>query len=160
MTTEDVCRHEAGHAAAATLLGLMVRLVDTTARTEPTPGGGLCIVYGSVHYREVITDRDSARRRMVVILCGPMESANGWDDLPHWPLDEHADTTDERNLWALCDWLDLEERDYRKVMLEAIELTLTNEYRIPHTAVTGMLDNTPRIDAALFERVREIARKH
>jgi hypothetical protein len=40
MTTEDLCRHEAGHAAAAALLGLSVRLVDTTTRAEPSRVAG------------------------------------------------------------------------------------------------------------------------
>ena len=50
MSVEDVCRHEAGHACAAALLGLSVRLVDTTSRTYQTSGGGLCTVYGETRH--------------------------------------------------------------------------------------------------------------
>jgi hypothetical protein len=37
---------------------------------------------------------------------------------------------------------------------------MSDEYRILHQAVTGLLDYTPRIDASLFAQVHEIARKH
>jgi hypothetical protein len=161
VTTDDLCRHEAGHAVAAALLGLSVRLVDTTTRHERTPGGGLRVIYGEVRYAdEEIVDRESARKRMVVTLCGPIESAESWADVPAWPLDEHAETTDECNLAVLAGWLGFDQGDYRAVLIDAIELTLTDEYRILHQAITGMLDYTPRIDAALFERVQEIARGH
>ena len=159
MTAEDLCRHEAGHAAAAALLGLTVRLIDTVPRTEATPGGGLCMIYGETLYSGVrIVDRESARKRMIVSLCGPIESSESWEDLPHWPLSEHADTTDERNLQALADWLELDEHGYHEIVLEAIELSLTPEYRILHQATTGMLDYTPRIDADLFLRLHTIAK--
>lgn len=161
MTTEQLCRHEAGHACAAALLGLSVRLVDTVPRAEATPGGGLYVIFGEVrHSGERIVDRESARRRMIVSLCGPLESAEGWDDMPHWPLSEHADTTDERSLWALADWLELDERGYHEILLEAIDLTLAREYRLLHTAVTGMLDYVPRVDPDLFLRLHTLARGH
>jgi hypothetical protein len=156
---ERTAAHEGGHAAAAALLGLTVRLVDTDTRTEPTAGGGLCVIFGEVrHSGERIVDRASAIRRMVVSLCGPLESVDSWDDMPHWPLSEHADTTDERNLAALADWLGFDEADYTAVVMEAIELSLTPEYRILHQAITGLLDYTARIDAALFGRVHALAR--
>jgi hypothetical protein len=159
MTAEETCRHEAGHACAAALLGMSVRLIDTVPRHELTPGGGLCTIFGVVrHSGERIVDRESARNRMLVILCGPIESAESWLDVPHWPLDEHADTTDERNLWALADWLGYDRSDYHEVLTDAIELTLTREYQMLHMAVTGMLDYTPRIDAVLFEQLHEITR--
>jgi HK97 family phage prohead protease len=154
MTTEDLCRHEAGHACAAALFGRSVRLVDTVPRTEPTPGGGLCVIYGETrHSGERVVDRASAIRRMVVILCGPLESADSWDEMPHWPLSEDADTTDERNLAALADWLGFDEADYTAVVMEAIKLSLTPAYLILHQAISGLVDYVPRIDAALFERV-------
>jgi len=158
---ERTAAHGAGHTCAAALLGLSVRLIDTVPRQERTPGGGLCTISGEVrHSGERIVDRESARTRMVVILCGLIETAECWEDMPCWPLQENADTTDEHNLWALIDWLGLDHADYRRVLIEALELTMSDEYCLLHQAVTGMLDYTPRIDAALFEQVREIVREH
>jgi hypothetical protein len=83
MTTEDVCRHEAGHACAAALPGLTVHLIDTVPRRELTAGGGLCEIYGEVrHSGDRIVDRASAIRRMIVSPCGPLESIDSWDDIP------------------------------------------------------------------------------
>jgi hypothetical protein len=158
MTNEQLCRHEAGHACAAALLGLNVQLLDTITRYEATPGGGLRVVYGVVRHSGGIDDRDSARRRMIVILCGPLEGAESWDEVPSWPLSEDAPTTDEYNLWALADWLGLDEADYREVFREALALSLTSEYRILHQAVTGLLDYVPRLDPGAFEQVRAIVR--
>jgi hypothetical protein len=148
VTADQVARHEAGHAVAAVLLGIPVLLIDVIGDAKSL---------GFVrHAGERITGPDMARKRMVLTLCGPIESAESWDDVPSWPLETHR-STDERNLSVLADYLGLNGAGYRAVFLEALKLTLTDEYRRLYTAITGCLDYTPRIGPELLDELQVIA---
>ena len=61
---------------------------------------------------------------MIIILCGQIEGAEEWEDVPSWPLNPAA-STDEQNLEALADWLGLDERGYSDLKFEALRLTST-----------------------------------
>src|SRR5215204_5000115 len=100
---ERLAAHEAGHACACVLLGVTVRLVDVA---------GDATALGRVrHDLEQIRNRDDARKRMIIILCGWIESVEDWDELPSWPLDPDA-STDEHNLDALAEYLQLDRKRY------------------------------------------------
>jgi hypothetical protein len=147
MTREErTALHEAAHCAAALALAIPVRTVDTVARYERTDAGGLRVIYGEVQYRdEWVTDRETARKRMIVTLMGPLEAAEEWDEVPKWPLDPNADTRDERNLAMLADFLGLDERGYNEIFREAIEFADNRVYCMLLVAVAGLLDYWPRL---------------
>jgi hypothetical protein len=146
---ERLAAHEAGHAAAAVVLGVPVRLVDVA---------GDATALGRVrHDLEQIHSPDDARKRMKIILCGWIESVEDWDELPSWPLDPNA-STDEHNLHALAGYLRLDSPSYSDVTFEALKLTLDRDYKMLHVAITGMLDYTPRIGPELLGRLVGIAR--
>jgi hypothetical protein len=95
---------------AAVVLGVPVRLVDVV---------GDASTLGRVrHGLEQVSNREDARKRMLIILAGQIEGADSWDQVPSWPLDPNA-TTDEFNLHALADFLGLDERGYEATRHEA-----------------------------------------
>jgi HK97 family phage prohead protease len=96
------------------------------------------------HGAERVTDVDTARKRMLIALAGPLMGCESLDEVPAWPLETHR-STDEANVSALSGYLGLDERGYRDLFLEALDLALTDEFRLLHTAVTGCLDYVPRI---------------
>ncbi len=148
---ESIAAHEAGHACACVLLNVGVKLIDIA---------GDATALGRVRHEgeDNIRTREDARKRMLIILCGPFES-DDWEAIPKWPL-HPGRSTDEYNLKALADALGLDERGYNDVLFEAIDLTLTPEYRMLHTAITGMLDYVPRIGPELLEQLHDIARRN
>lgn len=96
---ERTAAHEAGHACACVLLGVDVWLIDVAGDAE---------ALGRVrHGLEDILSPDDARKRMLIILCGQIEGAEDWDEVPCWPLNPNA-STDENNLHALGDYLGLD----------------------------------------------------
>jgi hypothetical protein len=145
VTPEDVADHEAGHACAAVCLGVPVKLIDVA-------GDGISRGWVS-HGLGEVASVDDAVKRMVIILCGLIES----DCLPEWPLDP-SQSRDEHNLQVLAEWLGLDERGYRDVQLQALKLSYSPAYLRLHSAITGTLDFTPRIDAALLEQLQMIVR--
>lgn len=148
MTPEQLARHEGGHASVAVLLGVPVFLVDVAGDAKSL---------GFVrHGAERVTDVDTALKRMLIALAGPLMGCESLEEVPSWPLDSAA-STDEANLAALSDYLGLDERGYREVYLQALKLTLTAEFRRLHEAVAGMLDHTPRIDSELLDQLQAIA---
>jgi hypothetical protein len=131
---ERIAAHEAGHACACVVLGVPVRLVDVS---------GDATAYGRVrHGLEEIKSRADARKRVLIILCGLIEGAEDWDELPAWPLETHR-STDEYNLHALADYLGLDKAGYSALEMEALKLTLDPFYRVLHVAVTGCSTTSP-----------------
>jgi hypothetical protein len=111
-----------------------VRLIDTIG--TPT-------MLGCCYHDLGGGGREEAVKRMFITLAGPLES-EPWENIPKWPL-RHERTTDERHLAELAHYLGLEEREYDRVVHEAIKITLTDRYRHLHAAVTGVLDFQPQI---------------
>ncbi|HEX5895515.1 MAG TPA: hypothetical protein VFY47_04240 [Thermoleophilaceae bacterium] len=109
---ERTAAHEAGHACACVLLGVPVRLVDVVgdARTLGVVRHGL----------EQMYNRDDARKRMIIILCGPIEGADHWADVPSWPLNPAA-STDEHNLHALAEYQGLDREGYNEIRARGAE---------------------------------------
>ena len=147
---ERLVAHEAGHACACVLLGVPVRLVDVA---------GDATTLGRVrHGLEEIRTPDDARKRMIIILCGPIESADDWGAVPPWPLNPNA-STDEHNLAALADYLGLDKRGYEHIACEAVQLAASDEYQILHGAITGMLGYHPRIGPDTIEDLQRMTRE-
>jgi hypothetical protein len=148
---ERLAAHEAGHACACVMLGVPVRVVDVVGDVKSLG----YVLHG-------LTDRvgseDDARKRMLIILCGQIESADDWADVPSWPLNPNA-STDEHNLDALADYLGLDREGYNEIALDALNLTLDPLYQSLHVAVTGMLGYFPRIGPELLDRCVGIARR-
>ena len=146
---ERTAAHEAGHACACVMLGVPVRVVDVVGDAQAA---------GYVrHGLEQMYNRDDARKRMVIILCGQIEGADHWAEVPSWPLNPGA-STDEYNLDALADWLGLDREGYNEIAHEALNLTLDPLYQSLHVAVSGMLGYFPRIGPELLGRLVGIAR--
>jgi len=147
---ERIAAHEAGHACACVLLGVPVRLVDVAGDAK---------ALGRVrHGLEDIKTPDDARKRMLIVLCGQIEGADHWHEVPSWPLNPNA-STDEYNLHALAEYLRLDERGYNKIAGEALALTLAPEYQMLHVAITGMLGYFPRIGPAMIDRLYRMVRE-
>jgi hypothetical protein len=123
---ERTAAHEAGHACARVVLGVPVRLIDVV---------GDATALGVVrHDLEQSNNRDDARKRTLIILCGQIEGADHWAHVPSWPL-------------------------YREVAVDALNLTLDPLYQSLHVAVTGMVGYTPRIGPKLIGRLIGLARE-
>jgi hypothetical protein len=125
-----------------------VRLVDVVgdARSRGWVSHGL----------EDIRTPEDARKRMIIALCGPIEAADEWGEVPSWPLNPNAST--EYNLHALAEYLGLDERGYKRIAREALELTCRPDYYMLHQAVSGMLGYFPRIGPHMLARLQRIAR--
>jgi hypothetical protein len=141
--TDDLAAHEAGHACAAVVLGADVLTIDMIGNEQ----------YDGV-VRHTLDDRypSNARKRMKIILAGMIESADDADDLPTWPLRRDC-STDEANLADLAHRLRLDQKAYRQIEREALELTLDPEYLRLHAAVVGIAERTPVIDRARLARL-------
>jgi hypothetical protein len=146
---ERTAAHEAGHACACVLLGVPVRLVDVVGDAR-----SLVVVR---HGLEQMYNRDDARKRMVIILCGQIEGADHWAEVPSWPLNPNA-STDEHNLDALAEYLELDRAGYNEIAAEALNLTLDPFYQSLHVAVTGMLGYFPNIGPKMLGRLVGLAR--
>ncbi len=132
---ERIAAHEAGHAAMLMVLGVGVKVVDVVG------DGGTC--FGYVAHDLRVTDRKTALHRMMVILAGPLES-DTWEQIPKWPLRRDA-SPDEALLASLADAVGLTHEDYDELVSRTIDITLSNEYLMLHTAIVGTLDYVPRI---------------
>ena len=151
MTPEQIAAHESAHAAAAVVLGTPVRLIDTVANGD---------VLGGVWHDLRVTDRDTARRRAMVILAGLIESAETADDLPRWPLDPHPiPGSDEQKLGTIGELLGWDEQDYENMVAETCRLMLSTSYGILFTTISGALNYTPRLDQKALRRLLAIAIK-
>jgi hypothetical protein len=147
---ERTAAHEAGHACACVMLGVPVRVVDVL-------GDAKSLGYVLHGLTDRIRSEDDARKRMLIILCGQIEGADHWAEVPSWPLNPDA-STDEHNLDALADWLGLDREGYNEIRGEALNLTLDPFYQSLHVAVSGMLGYFPRIGPELIGRCIGIAR--
>lgn len=149
MTPEErVVAHEAGHLAACLILGVDVWVVDTIGDEKHA---------GYVTHTVNDSDPASARDRMLVILCGMLEGADDWDDMPTWPLRTDR-STDEKNLHHLAEMHGLDERAYNSVELDAINLTLRPDFRQLVVATCGVCDFAPRFGTEMVDRIRTIAK--
>jgi hypothetical protein len=147
---ERIAAHEAGHACACVMLGVPVRLVDVA---------GDATALGRVrHGLEDVRTPEDVRKRMLIILAGLIEGADEWGDYPSWPLNPNI-STDEHNLAALCDYLKLDERGYRSIACETVQLAATPEYQMLHGAVTGMLGYFPTIGEATIRWLEQMTRE-
>jgi hypothetical protein len=147
---ERTAAHEAGHACACVVLGVPVRLVDVAGDAE---------ALGRVrHGLEQVSTPEDAHKRMLIILAGQIEGADHWDDVPSWPLQPNA-STDEYNLDALAEYLGLDEKGYRQIAREALELTCSPDYYMLHQAVSGMLGYFPRIGPQMIARLDRLTRE-
>jgi hypothetical protein len=133
--------------------------VQRNARARPSWSRGTATsVLGVVrHGLEQVTSRDDARRRMLIILCGLIEGADDWDDIPEWPLRTNA-SSNELNLQAMAEYLGLDRESYDALRFEALRLTLDREYQLLFGAITGMLAYHPRIGPELIARLQRLAR--
>ena len=146
---ERLAAHEAGHAVACMMLGATVLLIDTIGDERYA---------GHVTHNHQLRTNADVRDRALIILCGLIESADEFDDIPRWPL-SHTNTSDEHHLALIVEHLDLNASEYSDLVLEAIRLTLKPAYQHMHVAITGLLDYTPRIDRRLLhELTRTIGR--
>jgi hypothetical protein len=146
---ERIAAHEAGHACACVVLGVPVRLIDVA---------GDATALGRVrHGLEQVTSREDARKRILIILCGLIEGADDWDDVPAWPLRTYV-STDELNLQGMAEYLGLDRESYDALRFEALRLTLDREYQLLFGAITGMLAYHPRIGPELIARPQRLAR--
>jgi hypothetical protein len=95
---------------------------------------------------------------MVAVLAGPI-MGDGEVQEPTWPPNPNAFQGDERELAKLSEYLGLDERGYREVLLDAYRLTASREYIRLWEALTGFLERRPTIDSRTIRKVHQITRE-
>jgi len=154
MTPDQVAAHEAGHAVACVLLGVPVSLIDTIGDEHTT---------GRVFHDHQIVTRGDAIDRMKIVLAGLIESAEHPDDLPEWPLRpgivKGSYVSDEHALFLIAQAIDLTEDEYRRVVIETLQLTTSRGYRLLHTAVCGFADHVPIVTRGMLADLVLIAER-
>jgi HK97 family phage prohead protease len=147
-TFEQVCAHEAGHAAMCVLLGVPVRLVDVTGDET---------ALGRTHHELGAPDTDAdLATRMKIILGGLIESAESITDLPAWPLDADCGTTDQRRLALLARALGLDSAEYEEIRDETLDLSESSEYKRLHIAISHLLEQHGTLDQHTLIRIKHI----
>jgi hypothetical protein len=134
---------------------LRERLVGRPVKVVDTLGDGAGI-RGFVHTQWPGEPSD-AYLEMLVTLAGPIASAKTFDEIPSWPLDPSVEGSDEARLAELSEHLKLDERGYRRVVRDALNLSCTSAFEQLFTAVTGMLTHVPVMSSDLLEQVIEIS---
>jgi hypothetical protein len=134
---ERLAAHEAGHCCAALVLGVPVRTISI--EPDATTDGRVLVEYRP----------GDLRKRGIIALAGMIESAETEADLPTWPLRTDR-TTDERNLAEIARVLEFTETDYRELLIDALDITLSPDYRMLHVATCGLLDYRPTMDGDLL----------
>jgi hypothetical protein len=140
---ERTARHEAGHAAAAVLLAVPIRIVslvpDATSNGRVTTMGG-------------IDSPEMAVKHMIVGLCGQLEDAETWDEVPSWPLYSHH-SPDEAILAEMAELLGLDKAGWDRVFHLALEFSLSDQYERLVSVITGTLEHVPQFGPELIEQV-------
>jgi hypothetical protein len=145
---ERTARHEAGHAAAAVLLGLPILLVsvipDAATRGRVRVGP--------------IKGREMAIKAMIVGICGPLEDAESWDEVPTWGLLSHYGD-DGAVLAEMAERLGLDRAGWDRVFTLALKFSLTDQYQQLVNEISGTLDYCPQFGPELIEQVHELLRR-
>ena len=151
MTPEELCAHEAGHCCACVLLNIPVRIVSVIGDDDAV---GNVRRRGFVDHDLDVIDLESARRRMIVILCGPIMGDCAEDPVPDsWPLPEGVPGSDQAHLKALAEACGFTESDWRGLLVQAYRLTIQPRFIHLFQAVTGLLDYVPSIDTEGLTRL-------
>jgi hypothetical protein len=153
VTTEEIARHEAGHAAMAIFLGIDVRYMGFA------PDGGI-VEYGAPFSHTP----EGAVYRMMIVLGGLIESARDGDDIPDWPIDPDAGRNGEQHdrqmLKTLGERLRFTDSEWRRILIAALTVSTNDFYRALVVAACGLLDHTPIIDRALLGQAIAIAERN
>jgi hypothetical protein len=84
---------------------------------------------------------------MKIVLCGLIESAEHPDDLPEWPLRpgpvSGSYVSDQHALYLIAQALHLSEDEWRRTLIESLQLTSSRAYQMLFAAVTGFMDHQP-----------------
>jgi hypothetical protein len=108
---EKLCAHEAGHAAAALLLGLDVQHARAGRHTlEEMKHGNPDEAAGEVMIRGIATP-ESHMALAVVTLAGPLHEGRAYWP-PKWPLSSVPMVPDEADIGEAVKRLGLDERGY------------------------------------------------
>jgi hypothetical protein len=152
------CHHEAGHAAAAMMLGLDVEGVHANRiDVENPPPRGTSIGATGVR-RPDITDIDSMRTHALMVLAGPMnEGKPDWP--PRWPLPRPT-SQDEHDLSYLVTMMDMEEPEYSALVKEAKSLVARPEFNLLQMGVAHLLEAGHRLDRSALSEVKAIVTYH
>ena len=155
---EHLIRHEAGHAAAALLLGLKVTSVRAGFHTHselrdanPEDAAG--------ETRFEATNNDH-RQMAIAILAGPMAEGKTAYWPPRWPLSLAPLTPDERQVGDHVQALDLDQAGYDELCDEARALTETPVFKRLHRYLVQSLTEPPHtIGAAEAAHLKTIAER-
>jgi hypothetical protein len=150
MTTaeyEAVANHEAAHAAAAALLGVLPTRVQVGGLSAPS--------LGRVAFEHVDVDRPVARKHAQVLLAG---WCGNNEDPPSWPPSEQAPKgSDERKLATLATYLDLDRGSYGDLVHETWRLAASPEFRLAEVGFRTALTHRHVLDAGMISRVLHAA---
>jgi uncharacterized protein len=129
---QALCSHEAGHAAAALLLGLDVADVHVDST------GGVVAVTPSDHPKY-------ARNLAITTIAGPLED-HGTRWPPPWPLTKVRGHEDEYALAEAVERAGLDEAGYKALIDDALYLTTTPEFERLAVAISCALERHGRLD--------------
>jgi HK97 family phage prohead protease len=151
--------HEAGHAAAALLLGLDVESITAPYWTvEDALSGDPDDPAGQVLIRPVdpASDPAGARALALTTLAGPLaDDRANWP--PNWPLSLAPMTPDEAQLGELVKALELDRAGYAQLVQDAFELTLQRDFERLHVGLSCLLERHGTLDAVTARRIKAIA---
>jgi hypothetical protein len=151
----EIARHEAHHAAALCVAGMVPKQVRTD-----WPGRGL-VGSVTVDWGDG-PDRDSARSMLIAILLGGM--TEGFDGWRRWPLDpDHLPQgarRDAEQARHLAEYLKLDHAGWLHVVWQANQLARRPEFRRLVVRIANELERVEVLTAddlkALMEREREV----
>jgi hypothetical protein len=157
-SSREIARHEAYHAAALCLAGLVPKCVQTDWPADSEPGA-VTIDWGEHGYR----NRASAKSVLVAIVLGATtEGHEGWD-WESWPIDPAKVAEGARGdallVRELADHFELDQVDWHHILWKAQQLGRHRDFRRLVVAIADELERIEVLTAddlrALMERERE-----
>jgi hypothetical protein len=131
----EIARHEAAHAAAFCLLGLVPLCVRVDLPT-PTLAGSV-----KLDWERHDPSRDVLRKVLVATLMGPLQDGTHVDDWPVNPAEWDGGAERDADVIAfLIDTLELDEVDWRYDVFKAQRLGCRRDFRRLQVAIAGELE--------------------
>jgi hypothetical protein len=152
---QQLCRHEAAHAAAAMVQGLDVDSARVERHTlAELEHADLDQPAGQVVIRR---DPDRLREMAIVTIAGRLEEGDPTWPPTRWPMSLAPMTPDEESLGESVVALGLDEKGYRQLVIDAYQLCASREYEALQVAIEHALEIHGRLDHIALRRIKSIA---
>jgi hypothetical protein len=153
----NTCAHEAGHTAAALMLGAQpvgARADRVTVEEAITGDPNRPVGWVSLGDTDLNDhDLDAVRRRALVVLAGPLNEGHEPD---RWPLGLAALTPDGRQLRRAVTLLGLDEGGYKRLVDDARELARSKEFKRSAAMIAELLAHGP-LNRNQLDTIKKVA---